>query len=457
MSAGHPAFDDLHELGVKYEVLGILGDGGMGRVLRARHRQLKELVAIKLLLHDANLTGSRERFLREARAAAKIRSPHAPRIMDTGVLGSGQPYIVMEYLDGQDLARMVADQGPLECERAIEFVLQALEALAEAHAGGIIHRDIKPGNLFATFLAGGEVCIKVLDFGLAKTNGNFETVDPCLTERGAVLGTPSYMAPEQFVNAQDVDVRADIWALGASLFELLTGEPPFQGATLPQLYTAVVHAPIKRLHSVMPTLPDGLDAAIDRCLSRQRSSRFGNVAELARALEPFGGLAARYRVERIARIVGVAGAPASDAPICATSANVGEATEVAAKSSKPSIVVPRHRTAQIVVVLTSIALLAATAWAMLGDSNHSPPRAAPTSRHFVSSPSQPVLPPTNRDTALTSSSASPGATTTSNMNAEPKAPSAAQFHRRPRNRSTSSAPAVSDVLKPAATGYEKYP
>lgn len=290
------------DLESKYEILESLGGGGMGRVLRARHRQLKRLVAIKLLHQDLRGSESVTRFLREARAAAQIRSVHVAHVMDAGILRSGQPYIVMEYLQGQDLSRLVATQGRLPVEQAVDYTLQALEALAEAHALEIIHRDIKPGNLFATRVVTGDTAIKVVDFGLAKTSHALDTLDPGVTERGAVLGTPSYMAPEQFVDAQDVDARADIWGVGASLFELLTGVPPFRGGNLPQIYTAVMHQPIAGIRSVVPELSAGLEEVVGTCLTRDRNQRYDTVAQLAAALAPFGADGASARAQRIQRI-----------------------------------------------------------------------------------------------------------------------------------------------------------
>ncbi len=296
---GH--FDE--DLESKYEILDVLGGGGMGRVLRARHRQLKRLVAIKLLQHDLRASESVTRFLREARAAAQIRSQHVAHVLDAGLLRSGQPYIVMEYLQGQDLSSLVAIRGRLPIEQAVGFVLQALEAIAEAHSLEIIHRDIKPGNLFATRSAGGDTTIKVVDFGLAKTSQAFDTLDPGVTERGAVLGTPSYMAPEQFVDAQNVDARADVWGIGATLFELLAGAPPFSGASLPQVYTAVMHQPIPQLRERMPEIPEALERVVSRCLTRDREARYADVAELAAALEPFAPASARAHVDRIERVL----------------------------------------------------------------------------------------------------------------------------------------------------------
>jgi serine/threonine-protein kinase len=303
MNATHRRAHLDEDLESKYEIFEALGGGGMGRVLRARHRQLKRLVAIKLLHQDLKASEAVSRFLREARAAAQIRSVHVAHVMDAGILRSGQPYIVMEYLQGQDLAKLIGSRGRLPVEQAVGFTLQALDALAEAHSLQIIHRDIKPGNLFATRIAGGDITIKVVDFGLAKTTRAFDTLDPAMTERGAVLGTPSYMSPEQFVDAQDVDARADIWGVGATLFELLTGIPPFTGTNLPQIYTAVMHQPIPSIRRTVPELPEGLDQVVATCLTREREKRYLNVADLAVALAPFAPTGAHDRIDRIRRVV----------------------------------------------------------------------------------------------------------------------------------------------------------
>jgi serine/threonine-protein kinase len=275
----------------------------MGQVFRARHRQLKRLVAIKLLSQDLADAESVARFLREARAVARIGSPHVAHVMDADVLSNGQPFIVMEYLQGRDLGVWITSSGRLSVAQAVDFVLQALEALAEAHAQQIVHRDIKPANLFATRTAAGDSLIKVLDFGLAKTNPAFDTLSPGITERGAVLGTPSYMSPEQFMDAQAADVRSDIWALGATLFELLTGTPPFTGASLPAVYRAVMQRPVPTLRSLVPELPEALDNVIATCLTREPELRYADVAELALALRPWAGAAGEARAEHIRRIL----------------------------------------------------------------------------------------------------------------------------------------------------------
>src|SRR6478609_3536801 len=220
----------------KYRIQSVLGSGGMGTVVAAHHLQLDEKVAIKVLqpamLENAEATA---RFAREARAAVRIKSEYVARVSDVGYLESGAPFMVMEYLEGEDLADMLT-RGKLPAEQAVEFVLQACEALAEAHALGIIHRDIKPANLYCVRRTDGLLAIKLLDFGISRATSSS---DLALTSSGVMMGTPHYMAPEQMIAAKNADGRSDIWSLGAVLFELLVGEPPFNAETFAELVIQV--------------------------------------------------------------------------------------------------------------------------------------------------------------------------------------------------------------------------
>src|SRR5215475_11667882 len=194
----------------------MLGQGGMGVVVQATHLQLGQRVAIKFILpevlHNPEVRG---RFLREAQAAAQLKSAHVARVVDIGTLDTGSPYIVMEYLDGEDLASILRRSGPIPIATASAWVLEACEALAEAHSLGIIHRDLKPANLFLAYGAGGLQSIKVFDFGISKvTTTAGGVMEPSLTRTMSVLGSPSYASPEQLRATKSVDRRADIWALG---------------------------------------------------------------------------------------------------------------------------------------------------------------------------------------------------------------------------------------------------
>jgi eukaryotic-like serine/threonine-protein kinase len=291
----------------------------MGVVVAAHHMQLDEKVALKFLLPEA--LGDAEavaRFAREARNAVKIKSEHVARVTDVGTLPNGAPYMVMEYLDGGDLAAWVKQRGALPIEQAIEFVLQACVALAEAHALGIVHRDLKPANLFCIRRADGQLSIKVLDFGISKLTDRIGPISGTLTAQrmaftktSALMGSPFYMSPEQMRSAKDVDAQTDIWALGVILFELVTGRPPFQAESVTELAIKVDREPTPAIRSLCPDVPNGLDAIVFKCLEKDRHRRYLNVAELALALLPLAPKRAKASVERISGIIQAAGLSAS--------------------------------------------------------------------------------------------------------------------------------------------------
>jgi serine/threonine-protein kinase len=284
----------------KYQIERVLGMGGMGIVVAARHLQLEERVAIKFLqadtLKDPVVV---TRFLREAKAAAKIRSEHVARVFDVGTLENGAPFLVMEYLEGSDLAAAVRQRGPLPVAVAVDYVLQACEALAEAHAAGIIHRDLKPANLFVTARADGSHVVKVIDFGISKVaTGADAGMD--ITKTAEMRGSLIFMPPEQMSRPRDVDPRSDIWALGVSLYNLLTGTYPFRAETVPHLCALILNEEPTPLRAYRPEVPAALEAAIFQCLRKNPAQRFGNVAKLAAVLVEFGTPAARTSAERIA-------------------------------------------------------------------------------------------------------------------------------------------------------------
>jgi serine/threonine-protein kinase len=273
----------------KYRVETVLGSGGMGVVVAATHLQLDVLVAIKFMSDEA--FGDRDlvaRFLREARAAARLRSEHVARVMDVGTLESGVPYLVMEYLEGTDLSALLSSDGLQPVPTAVEYIVQACEALDEAHAAGIVHRDIKPSNLFRTRRPNGTACIKVLDFGISKADLLSSTSTKLAATRPhTVLGSPLYMAPEQMRAPREVDARADIWALGATLYELLTGRVPFEAESLLELALRVAQGQPRPLRSLRPETPWALERVVLRCLQKDREERFPTAHALAAALAPF--------------------------------------------------------------------------------------------------------------------------------------------------------------------------
>ncbi len=338
---------EVHEgqiLAGKFRIERVLGQGGMGVVVAATHLQLDERVALKFLLPDAlSNPEAVERFAREARAAVKIKSEHVARVSDVGTLESGSPYMVMEYLEGQDLAGFVHANGAMAVPLAIEFVLQACEAIGEAHALGIVHRDLKPANLFVTRRVDGSPCVKVLDFGISKLTAPGGGADLGMTKTSSVMGSPLYMSPEQMSSTRNVDMRTDIWALGVILYESLTGRVPFEAETMPQLCGMILQDPPRPLHDLRPDLPDVLQAVIFRCLEKSRDRRFANVADLAAALAPFGARPLRSaRPERISlgarrgryRARQQVGVVATPAPATSTSSNWG-ASQPAKKSRAP--------------------------------------------------------------------------------------------------------------------------
>jgi serine/threonine-protein kinase len=288
----------------KYRVEGVIGVGGMGVVVAARHEQLDQRVAIKLVRDQVLLNPeSVQRFLREARAAARLKSEHAARVLDVGTLESGVPYMVMEFLEGGDLAQVLERQGPVPVDLAADWIAQACEALAEAHAAGIIHRDLKPQNLFLARTVGGTATVKVLDFGVSKSAEALASGPAALTRTRSMLGSPLYMAPEQMRSSRDVDARADVWALGVVLFELLTRRLPFEAETLPELCLKVVTDPPQSLSELRPDVPPALTQVVERCLEKDRERRFANAAELAVALAPIVPSGSRTLVERTRWVV----------------------------------------------------------------------------------------------------------------------------------------------------------
>ncbi|MBX3127387.1 MAG: serine/threonine protein kinase [Polyangiaceae bacterium] len=299
----------------KYEVERILGEGGMGVVVAARHLDLDQRVAVKFLLAEvAEHRDAAERFRREARAAAKITSEHVARVIDVGSTDDGLPYMVMEYLDGRDLSDLLQADGPLEPTLAVDYVLQACQAVAEAHRAGIVHRDLKPANLFLHRKADGSSVIKVLDFGISKSVGGASATDLSLTSTAALIGSPLYMSPEQMHSARSVDVRTDIWALGAILYQLLSGRPPFVAESLPQLCSALINDVPPALHELRPEVPVELERAVMGALVKDREGRYPSVLAFAEALAPFGAGDAPQHLLTVQRLSRTDGELAPTAP-----------------------------------------------------------------------------------------------------------------------------------------------
>ncbi len=300
----------------KYRIERVLGEGGMGVVVAATHIQLEQRVAIKFLLPQAmEIPEVVSRFAREARAAAKIQSEHVARVIDVATLETGAPYMVMEYLEGKDLAQVLDERGPLPVAEAAEYALQASEALAEAHAAGIVHRDLKPANLFLARRADRTSIVKVLDFGISKAlNGG--ATDGVQTKTSALMGSPFYMSPEQMTNSRNVDARSDVWAMGVILYELTTGKTPFFGESMPEIVAAILSASPAPMNEVQAGLGDEIQAVVSRCLEKSPKDRYANVAELAAALASLSTHEkAQLSVARISRVLGSEPPPPVPRPV----------------------------------------------------------------------------------------------------------------------------------------------
>jgi serine/threonine-protein kinase len=279
----------------KYRVQKLIGTGGVGFVVAATHVGLDDSVALKFLKPEfATHPEAVTRFTIEARASFKIKNEHVARVLDVDTLPDGTPFIVMELLEGQDLRSILERHRVLPIDLAVDFALQSCEALAAAHACHIVHRDIKPENLFVT-LSGEDDHIKVLDFGISKV----ALTQPALPSRKTrataltrmAVGTPPYMSPEQVRASNSLDARADQWSLGCVLYELLTGNAPFERMSLMQACAAVLEEEPLPLREGCPSAPPELEAAVMRCLRKAPSERHSDIAEFARAIAPFG---ARY-------------------------------------------------------------------------------------------------------------------------------------------------------------------
>ncbi|MDI1436824.1 serine/threonine-protein kinase [Polyangium sorediatum] len=319
-------------LAQKYRVERVLGQGGMGYVVEARHVALDERVALKFLLPEyAQHPEASARFQREARAAVKIKSEHVARVLDVATLDHGAPYMVMEFLDGRDLARQLKD-GVLAVPDAIDYVLQACEAIAEAHSYGIVHRDLKPANLFLASRRDGSPLVKLLDFGISKMQG--APGEHALTRTSTAMGSALYMSPEQMQETRGVDHRTDIYSLGITLFELIAGTQPFYAETLPQLCAEVLTGTPRPLRDFRPDLSADLAERIARAYERDKNQRYQSIAEFAVALAPYAPSRSQSTLDRVARMAGLP-PPAVGAP--------GESPRLPSQPTLPAMQVPSAR------------------------------------------------------------------------------------------------------------------
>jgi len=295
----------------KYRIVRLIGDGGMGTVFEAHHEFLETSVALKFLHADlAKRAGLGSRFLQEARVSARIRSPHVTHVTDVDQTADGSPYLVMELLSGEPLQGAMDRLGKLPPEQAVDFALQILSGLEAAHAIGVVHRDLKPDNVFIVPGTGGPL-LKLIDFGIAKLRASTE-FQKGLTRAGVIMGTPEYMAPEQLFAAENVDHRADLYSLGVILFEMLAGRRPADGDDVEAIVAAVVSGNVRHLADLEPGLAPGLVAVVERALRPDRDARFGSALEMRSALAPFAG--AQGHAARLAALPAPASHAAANAP-----------------------------------------------------------------------------------------------------------------------------------------------
>ncbi|MBK7585957.1 MAG: serine/threonine protein kinase [Myxococcales bacterium] len=272
----------------KYRLVRELGSGGMGAVYEAKHELIGRRFAVKFL--HPELTKSEDmlaRFRREAQAAGALENENIVAVTDFGFADDGAPYMVMEHLAGEDVRSVLTREGRLSVTRAVFLVIQACRGLSAAHARGIIHRDLKPENLFLTHRGDGGELLKILDFGIAKLRGS--VTSGASTRAGVMMGTLFYMPPEQIRGAKDIDHRADIYAMGAILYELLSGQVPHPGEQVHVIIYHILHEAIAPLAALRQDVPSGLAEAISRALAHDPHERHASVDELARALIPFAG------------------------------------------------------------------------------------------------------------------------------------------------------------------------
>lgn len=430
----------------RYEVTNVLGQGGMAMVVGAKHLRLGTPVAIKMSFGEFSASPvGRERFLREAQAAASLKSPHVAKVSDFGILPDGTPFMVIEYLEGRDLGdRVRRDSTPMSVEEAVDCVVEAADALAEAHARGIVHRDVKPSNLFLANDGRGGSTLKVLDFGIAKGPSS-ATGD--LTHTTEAFGSPHYMSPEQIRSTKLVDPRSDVWSLGVVLYELLTGTQPFVGDSPASVVAAIVADPAPRVSELRP-VPAAIDAVVAACLSKDPAGRPQSAEQLARTLAPYGGERARAAASRLSPSSASERAPMAPPSLASVAPAIERPRAPSYVESQPQ---PKTSRKHVAMVVGAVTLLAGgVAIALWPASGTVPPQPSPALPVVESvPPPPPTLAPTNavQETAsVPPVLAAPAETTTSKKPNETPAATTAAAAKAPKSA------AKPAVIKPTSQG-----
>jgi eukaryotic-like serine/threonine-protein kinase len=443
----------------KYRLAHVLGEGGMGVVYAAEHVDLQKRVAIKVMRDElTSQVELVERMITEARTVARLRSEHVAQVIDVGKLSSGAPFIVMEYLDGRDLATELQHGEPLPIALAVAYVLQACEAVAEAHAAGIIHRDLKPENLFLSARTDGEPTVKVLDFGISR-NVRGPEIEPA---DSLIAGSPDYMSPEAMRAETRAAPTTDIWSLGAVLYELLTGRRAFEGANVTETCSRVLVSEPIAPSALVPTIPAGLEAVVLRCLRKQPSARFDSVVAFAKALAEFGPEGSVEQAERVLRVAsGGRWNPRLPVkrPSLASFTDLPNSTAaVVAESPRPTGDVRRETSSRwrSTLVLCAAAVAAVSSIAMVRSRSESPARVAVTA---VAAPPQAAAtasPPIVSAAAAAATQSSKTAPVTKSASARPVASWRGPLPVRPPITSASVDPAAAPVTS-SAFSYDDAP
>jgi serine/threonine-protein kinase len=429
-----------------------IGEGGMGKVWIAQHKALETEVVVKFLaaagLDREDREDAEARFKREAAAAAAVKSPHVVQVFDHGTTPGGLRYIVMEHLEGRDLAAHIAAKGPMAPRDVAAVVSQVAKALSKAHSAGVIHRDVKPENIFLCDGEAGEMFVKVLDFGVAKRERELTAK----TTTGQIIGTPFYMSPEQLLAERPVDARTDIWALGIVVYEALTGKRPYQGATIGALALAIHHAAPKP-SELVPTLPPALDDWFARACARDPDQRFSTVREAAQAMTAAvaetesGPTLVRPTMTSVSDISNTSLAAHvvgdSDNPNLATT-NAPGSYEVPMKRRPPALLLGAAAFA-ILVLLIVVGLALRPSTPPRPTQNATEPTASATS-----APSAAVTVASAIETAAPAASETPKPTPTPTASATPTATATTAATPRPRPGSATPRPPPAPTAKPSA-------